>query len=294
MKKERTCWLITDVPDSQVSLSPILADLGIRLVSLYSLMSTSSTVDALIENAASQADLVIAVLQRGGTAPNVYYELGYAAALRKRVLVFAPPGEPLLLDLGNFAVERVELEDQQAVRFAIERAIRAPRPRKDKPVELPASDRPIGSLADDILSQLAQINDPIRFEEIIAQAFVGTDGHRVAMAGGPGDSGYDFLVWSEAIQPYLGNPLPVEVKWRITASTDLDKVLRRLSEVGSRTQASWRVLVAGTLPERSAHVVRKYPNILVFSATDLLTKLRTRPLSRVLVEQRNQRVHGSF
>ena len=274
-------------------IQPVLDDLGIETISIYSMLSTSATIDGLIESAAERADLVVGVVSRDKSTANVFYELGYAAALRKRILVLVPDGQPLPMDVARFSTEFIDLNDRTAIRFAVERALSSPRPRKQGKIDLRARDRESGQTADLWLTRLGEVgDDPVAFERLISDALSAGEGHRIADTPGSRDVGYDFLLWSEAIQPYLGNPLPVEVKLRIRSTSDLDRVVSKLLSVGSRYQASWRLLVVKDFQPKAKLQTHRYPHVLVFQADDLLKRMREKPLSTVLVDERNAIFHG--
>lgn len=293
-KNRKTCWLVTDSPTASSLLTPILENLGLETLSVYSMLSTSVTIDGLIETAANRADLVIGVIGRDRTTPNVYYELGYAAALRKRIVVFAPHGQPHAMDVARFPVVRIDLEDVSAVRFAVERALGSPKPGKPQIQVHEQNPSKFDGLADGFISRLGGIGDhATELERLIADVLRVGEGHRISDAPeGRKDLGYDFLLWSDTIQPYLGNPLPVEVKLRIRTLSDLDRTTKRLLAAAARSQAMWSLLVVRDLPDDYQENRSRYAGILIFKAVDLIARLRTNTLSAVLVDERNRLVHG--
>jgi hypothetical protein len=79
----------------------------------------------------SHADLVIGVLTSERQSPWVLFELGQASALGRRiVLITSPKAEPIPFSFHEFLVLRIDLDNQDALAFALDQLLSAPEPRK--------------------------------------------------------------------------------------------------------------------------------------------------------------------
>src|SRR4051812_29900369 len=81
-----TCFISAPSGVNLAPLSRVLLDKQVRLLRIADATAADQVTSALVK-----ADLVIAVLNPEQSNTNVYFEVGYAAALGKRVLLIAPP-----------------------------------------------------------------------------------------------------------------------------------------------------------------------------------------------------------
>ena len=108
------------------------------------------------------------------------------------------------------------------------------------------------------------------------------------------DTGADLAVWSDVLEPFVGNPLLVEVKARIRGKTDATRAVRQLASYVGASGSRWALLLFGEGPDPEGSAwVNSPPNVLVLSLRSLLETLRTRAFPEVVRDLRNRRVHGS-
>jgi len=139
-----------------------------------------------VRRAIARADLVVGVLGPEHTSPNVYLELGFASGVGKSVIVIVPPRLkiPLVEAVGMVQV-RANPDNREALEFSLENVLlglertrsdaskfspqrstgtRPPQrfesgPRPPSPDAPPGKTRPIGQLADALLSELIALED---------------------------------------------------------------------------------------------------------------------------------------
>src|SRR5712672_3614276 len=104
---KRSCFISAPIGTDLSPIRRVLAKLHVRVVLPFELPITGSSVAHQITKAIHNADFVIGVLGRT-TSPNVFYELGFATALQKRLIVIAPQEAAVPLDVSEHFVVRTE------------------------------------------------------------------------------------------------------------------------------------------------------------------------------------------
>ena len=103
----------------------------------------------------------------------------------------------------------------------------------------------------------------------------------------------DFAIWSDALQPVMGNPLLVEVKGELRGTDALRKAAQQLSAVTSAAGTGWGLLLYGdALIADERLLLSVPPNVLVLSLSSLFEEMRGRPFAEIVKDLRNRRVHG--
>ncbi|MBR1270325.1 hypothetical protein JQ629_22885 [Bradyrhizobium sp. AUGA SZCCT0222] len=243
-----------------------------------------------------EADLVIGVLTSERRSQWVLFELGQAAALGRQIVLIAPPKLAAVPShLKRFLVIRGGPKNRDAINFTLDQILASPeRPNTQQPITPPS--RPaLGSHADSIIRDLRAAiasNDYRGVERVVVQALRGSGADIVSEATNP-DLGADIAVWSDELQPFVGNPLLIEVKSRFRGTDDLRRAANQLFEAITSRGGAWGLLLYGEGPEYlSASPKGLPPTILVYSIVDLVEQLRTRSFAEVVRDLRNRRVHG--
>ncbi|WP_431201573.1 hypothetical protein ACQ86E_20780 [Bradyrhizobium betae] len=137
-----------------------------------------------------------------------------------------------------------------------------------------------------------EANDFRGVERVVVQALRGSGVDIVSEAPNQG-LGADIAVWSDALQPFVGNPLLIEVKSRFRGVDEVKRAANQLFEAVSSRGGSWGLLLYGQGPQViETNPKGLPPTILVYSIVDLIDELRTRPFAEVIRDLRNRRVHG--
>jgi hypothetical protein len=243
-----------------------------------------------------EADLVIGVLPGNRHAPSVVFELGQAWALGKRILLIASPKAHWLpFPLKRLLVLRVDVKNRTALDFALEQFLSAPEDREPERSRVPFERKALGPQADLLLERLTQwrrVGDGRTLEGIVGDALrnAGTD---VVVESPERERGADLAVWSDVLQPFVGNPLLVEVKSRVEDRASARSASEQLVGYIAKSGARWALLLYGDGPSSSApQWSATPPNVLVMSVEELLRSLRDRAFPEVIRDLRNARVHG--
>jgi hypothetical protein len=155
--------------------------------------------------------------------------------------------------------------------------------------------RPLGEAADIYLARLQRIHtatghDREALERLVAEAL--TAGGAVVEVGpryGP-EERPDLVLWHDELESTLGNPLVIEVRYRLSDPVGAARQLASYMEAAGTT---WGLLlfvdddVARSVTRRALA-----PGVLAFAIRDLLIELRDASLPQVITRERNRIMHG--
>jgi nucleoside 2-deoxyribosyltransferase len=129
---------------------------GIYAYELNDVASAGRSLTELIDESVRRADLVVVVLG-GERRDNVLVELGFALALKKRVLALVPPGTELPVE--PVPSLRTKSDNREAIDFGLTQLLAAPGPsRPGKKDRLPGT-KPLGPIADELLRKFQAAAD---------------------------------------------------------------------------------------------------------------------------------------
>lgn len=155
----------------------------------------------------------------------------------------------------------------------------------------------LGTKADDLIAALDTnllTSDWRMVEQVVADA-IRSAGADVVVTSQPQDIGADFAVWSDVLEPFVGNPLLVEVKGSIRSKAEANRAMRQLASFVGASASRWGLLLYGEGPDsESQQWIGSPPNILVLSLRSFFEALRTRAFPELVRDLRNHRVHGSI
>ncbi len=187
------------------------------------------------------------------------------------------------------------VNNRQALDFALEQFLSAPADHQPEKTRKPFERKALGAQADLLLERLErwrQSGDEGALETIVSDALrnAGTD---MVVASAEGDRGADLAVWSDVLQPFVGNPLIIEIKARLLNKTSAKQAVEQLTSYLSSSGARWALLLYGEGPTSGGQLTGiAQPNVLVMSLRELLEALRMRAFPEVIRDLRNERVHG--
>ena len=242
------------------------------------------------------ADLVIGVLRRGRQSQAVLFELGMAAAVDRKIVVFAPPkGNYLPFNLQPFLVLRISLRNVDAIDFALDQILSAPFSRK-RSSKAPAvtqrvSQAPIANIEGELESVL-EVGDARKLDDIISGG-IRRSGVDVVAKPTLENREMDLAVWADEFQYVLGNPLLIEIRSQLRNDRQIRDALKHCAAATEKSGGRWSLLIYGTGPK----VFRKHwwsvaPTVLAISASDLFKRMRKQSFVEVVIGLRNLRSHG--
>lgn len=290
----KTCFISAPAGANLRILREVLDEIGVR-VTVPEELPPGSTWSAEISSILSEVDLVIGVLTRARSSDSVLFELGQAWALGRQIVLFAPPKfTAVRFDLQRFLVIRTSLSNREAISFALDQLLAAPAPDRKLTTSKRSETRSLGERANDLLREVwdaTAARQGQRLEELVARVIRESGVDVISEASNIGEAA-DLAIWSDALQPIVGNPLLVEIKLQIHGPEDARLAVQELSKVISSSGTVWGLLLYGEGPENKRIWRSLPPNVLVMSLRTLIRQMEHRSFVDVIREQRNQRVHG--
>jgi TIR domain len=293
----KRCFIAAPVGARLDELRTALESRGVRVLVPHEL-AVGTDWASEIQKQILQADLVVGVLTSERESPWVLFELGQASALGRRILLItSPDAERIPFALHQLLVLRIDLDNREAIEFALDQVLSAPQQPRREPIQKSIQMAGLGSKADELIAVLEQSlasNDWLSIEHVVADA-LRSSGTDVVVTSPARDVGADFAVWSDVLEPFVGNPLLVEVKTKIrdraSARSAIIQITKYLGESGSR----WALLLYGDGPSSDDPAWwGGPPNVLIISLRSLLEALRTQAFPELVRDLRNRRVHGSI
>lgn len=245
------------------------------------------------------ADAMIAVLGSGPGTENVFYEIGYASALRKPILILLRPG----LTIPEFAAGArfvvADIMDSEVLGLGVKTFLRGLTKRgssRNKPTASKANKKSdkvlIQALVHRVVEQRSSIS-PREAERLVADLLRAAAVTEIEEQTASRDHGVDFAVWSDALQSSLGNPILIEVKAGNLDHGRLQTAYERLVSQVLGSGARFGILLyLDHSGKRFKRPNKWIPSVLVLDVEDLANELLSKSFPNALMERRNRLVHG--
>jgi hypothetical protein len=294
--KLRTCFISAPAGANLKMLREVLDEKGVRVI-VPEQLPPGETWSSGISSILSDVDLVIGVLTRARGSDSVLFELGQAWALGRQIVLFTPPKFTAIpSDLQRFLVIRTSLSNREAISFALDQLLAAPAPEQRLKSSRESEVHSLGERAYELLREARDATaarQGSQLEELVARAIGESGVDVIAVAPIFGETEADLAIWSDALQPLVGNPLLIEIK-RALRPEDAHRAVQRFSAAIRSSGARWGLFLYGEGPEGKKAWKSVPPNVLVMSVRTLLGEMETRPFVDIVKEQRNRRVHGAL
>ncbi len=290
----RTCFLAYPFDRDVRLLRQALEELGIEVREGSTEPGSLPVADA-VQRRIAESDITIAVLGGRAQDTSVMYELGVARGLGKPTLVVTLGRTTVPAALNGLRILPLTSRSEKTIRSALARALNVAVQPPQNPSPGEPSSRSLGPAADTYLARLRRMEkSPAASSELgvvrlLASALAET-GAVVELNAGH-RRGADLAVWLPDLESTVGNPLLVEVKWRVALKSAAFEQMRiYMSDAGVR----WGLLVLGRSQPTIRLQARVQRNgILVAQLRDLLSELRTSNLGQVVARLRNSAVHSA-
>jgi Restriction endonuclease len=183
------------------------------------------------------------------------------------------------------------LSNREAIEFALDQLLAAPE-QTAAPDLVPAK-RVLGAAADRYLQGSFQLGANVSASELelLVAGALREGGVTVLSTAYGADRGVDLAIWSDALQPYVGNPLLVEIKSSLRDPRIANEAARQLSKQVAASGSYWGLLLYG---ESKPWAIRASlpSNVLLLSLETLFRRMRDEPFDDIIRDLRNRRVHG--
>jgi hypothetical protein len=294
--EKRSCYLVSSLETDLAPLLRVLRHKNIR-VSTAENLAPGVSIAGEVRREIRDADFVIGVLSRSISDANVFYEIGVAYGLEKRILLFATRAdEKLPLDLERHYVVRSPLANVEAVEFAINQLLNAPTPLPKRSTSRPKPrSKPLGRKATDFLKRfddLPSSGSARALEDLVRDLLNACDLDVVSEATEK-ELRADFAVWSDELEPFVGNPLIIEVKSGLRSRSDIEKAGQQVRLYLEQIGGLWGLILYQAGSE-SRHEDWKAmpPHVFAIGVDNLIADLRGHSFPDVIRRRRNLLVHG--
>lgn len=280
---------------ARINLTVIKEELqkrGINPITAYDIPSLGLSIVDQIEKGIKESDLFIAVIPKD-YSPNVFFEMGLAHALRKRILLIVSPElKEVPSDMTSKMYLRSSPYNREAIAFALNQLLARKELKTFRPKKYHDQGHPIGDLADAYLEKLQEKGGYIKgrkLEELVVE-ILRESGVSTVTQSTQRDAGIDLAVWSDDLQTIVGNPLLIDVKSGIRTHNDLKKALNQVEKYCIKSGTKWALMLLST----AVPSIPVVGGVLALTLTELLERLRTRTFAEVIRELRNKQVHGGI
>jgi hypothetical protein len=189
-----------------------------------------------------RADYVIAVVGETPNA-NVWYELGMASAMGKPVLLLASHHGAIPVAASGLTYLKADADNQRAIDFGLDQLLSAPKARATPQPPAERETHPIGASADRLLEMLENSREAgaareAQVSDIIYMA-IKESGVATLARESSGEEGRvaDIAVWSSDLEPWIGNPLVIQVKTALNTRSALEKATKQVSAMLDETRS---------------------------------------------------------
>jgi hypothetical protein len=252
-----------------------------------------------IQQELQKADFVIGVLPARQQSQWVLFELGQAWALGKQILLIAPPGsESVPFEAQRFLVLRIDVDNREAIDFALEQLLSAQLGYPTGIGRKPYASSGLGAQTDTLLREFdgaLQSGSERELEQISRKALQNSGADIVVESPryGAKDLGADFAVWSDVLEPFVGNPLLVELKRSIKDAATANQSFEQLKSYLAASNSKWALLLYAEGPPPEDRTWRLCPqNVLIMPIRSLIEGLRDHAFPEIIRDLRNRRVHS--
>jgi nucleoside 2-deoxyribosyltransferase len=320
----KRCFISAPPMTDTAVIEELLRHNNIRLV-VANTKTIGTSLARRSQAAIRRADLFIGILDPSNR-PNFFFEIGYALALDKRILIISPPElKSMPESLQDLFVIYSDLTNREAIGFAIEqlkqasalsKQARAQGKKKESalvagsgPRERDVSERPVAltkreqflyspqhqqrlAFIDDSLNWLRQASDTATekdLEEIIFTLLQGYEFSVVTQSKETSNRA-DIAIWADELQPLVGNPFLIEIKRDLEAPQQIHTIREHLFRYFRGAETHWALLLylneQFPAPDRG----RFLNGLLVTKFDKFLHDLKEKPFFEVIEDLKNDQV----
>jgi len=249
----------------------------------------------------SSSDFIIAVLPEEISSPSVYFELGCAFGLGKKILLVTSNPSIVPFVIQDFCQVILTDDNFESLSFAIDNIISAPKPSTAKKKPVSTKSKPIGNKAKELLERIKKgIEEPTEREivEVVASA-IKQSGISIMSEPLFSDStrGYrpDIAIWVDELQTHFGNPIIIEIKKDIKNKKQAGEIIKRVSKYQkvSNSQTALVLYYSG-ISSNAPYLFQKLPRIYFFKIDEFIKELENKNLGKIMINKRNRVAHGAY
>lgn len=287
------CFVSSPVGTDLSSLLSIIEENNIHVLNPNEFAPGAVQITEKLIDGIERADLIVGVLGSRNSDANVMYELGYATALEKRILIIADDESEIPSDIQGLVRIKSSLDNKEAIEFALQQIIYAPIPEKKARKVLPAKTKPLKQKSDLFLEELSKLSLACseRKVEDLVREILAASGVTIISEQKYKDIRPDFAVWIDELEPYFGNPILIEVKGSLDPSK-AKYALEQSLHYMSLSKVRAVLIFSQNLPLEVIQEIPKSPFVYFFDLHQLIQSLREQSLGEIIRNRRNSIVHG--
>jgi hypothetical protein len=258
-------------------------------------LSASENVTRSIVRHIREADLVIAIIGKGGWTS---YEIGIADALAKPVLVIAPVSTSMPTYIVGHQVLHSAVADTDVLRLTLRKLLDDVRKRPQRLLSRPShiKRKNVPKTSEDLVGRIAAARQATSAHEVEALTVEMLREAGIAVAAQEPqhrERGVDLAVFVDALGPSVTGPVLIELKCGRLSDDHIRaaelQLVNAIQAIGGRLGL---VLYLDADDKRFASRTWETPYVLRFDLEDLARALTRRSFANVIVDQRNHAVHG--
>jgi hypothetical protein len=280
----------------------VLKQHGVNAFAADELDLAGAPMALVLMEAVGRADIVIGVFGGQEESGNVLFELGVAQGLKKPTLIIAPHDEATSpVAPTGIPCLRAKPHDSAALEFGIALFLAAPAQGIPSPNRAKKETHPLRDYADALLAKLdlgqEHVGNQRRgsyLQDLIVEALKKSGVSTVSVDDKQGDTEIDIAVWCNDLEPWVRNPLLIEVRKYLRGEGDLDTLVNRFAGAFKPGLVNWALVIYGDAAPKAERLKHLHPNILLISAHDFLVSLRETGFGDLIRRLRNERVHGGW
>jgi hypothetical protein len=242
------------------------------------------TVMALIND----ANLVIGILDDPSSSTNLGFELGYAFARDKKIMVILGRGAGSVpSNLASTLSIRADPTDVEAITYNLDALLSAPDPKRRPYLPETPETHPIGDDADHLLERLATAvhrEDSGELEAVVVDA-IRKSGVSIVKPADKSEiqqPGPDIGIWSDDLESSVGNPLLIDVRERIDDWRVAGQVRREVESYLRVRSLPWGLVVYANESPRRNGGFESVPPVLLLEAGEMIERLRSEGFAAIV------------
>ena len=290
----RNCYVTAPAGVSIATIAHLLQERLITLITVDTLLTDTPNPLDQKDAAIAAADFFIAIVGNYGTNRDTFFELGYAHALKKKILIIVPfATEELPASLTGLPQVMTAPEDAEAIGFALDQLLAAPK-QGNYLREVGTISHPIAhDLAVQILTEIDTAVAEDRLAAFIATAIKASG---IAIVEESGISqlgrGSDLGVWADELDSAVGNPLLIEIKGQLRDRAAATQARQQIEHYLHATDTRTALLFYRSAPdELRDFVALSSAAVLFLPIHEFITQLQSTGFVTLIRTLRNQVLH---
>jgi len=253
---------------------------------------------SIVEREIKRSNIVVAVLSSTHNNSNVFYEIGFASAQKKPIIIVADEELKIPYFFENLFYIRSDLSDMNKIKFNLDKILISKNfnlIKKDEKRYLRITEIKEKDLSNSLIKNFiegikkeiyTEYESIIKIKEIFEHRNI-----QVQIQHDIRDTGTDLILWVNSLSKIIKGPILVELKQRannLIIQNSIENLRTELIKSGSSLGI---ILLLDKNYERTYYYESKYPMILIFSVKELLNKMLIDDFENIILLERNKIAH---